>query len=136
MDGPTIMSQYITIEHCHILHNGLRGLRIGGDTTGRGMIVRHNLIRGNEQIGTQFVNLRDSVVTDNFIGAQTGPGSTVGLSGANFIDSLVARNVVAGNTNNYSFSPGSPVRGGIVTKSSGFLETTGVEAHPWANFGW
>lgn len=137
LPSPDSMSQYITVESCTIMDNQNRGIVVStASGFGYGYIIRYNTLRGNGEIGMFLRNLLDSVVTDNLIGPQDGAGTTYGVFGSGFSQSLLARNIVTGNTDNFAFGPGSPVRGGSVTKTSGTLDTTGVEAHPWANFNW
>ena len=137
LPSPVSMSQYITVEYCTIMDNQDRGIVVS-TTSGfaYGYIIRYNTLRGNGDIGMFLRNLFDSVVTDNLVGPQDGAGTTHGIFGSGFSQSLLARNIVTGNTNNFAFGPGSPVRGGSVTKTDGTLDNTGVEAHPWANFNW
>ena len=132
LPSPASQTQRIAIEYCELVDNGGDGLFIGTlEATSNGFSIRHNIIRGNNQMGIRVFRLVGSVVTDNFIGPQSG-ADTYAFFAHQSLRNFIGRNISVDNDD--SFSTGGSVSGPHVNKELGILSDTGTESHPHANF--
>ncbi|MFA6172510.1 MAG: right-handed parallel beta-helix repeat-containing protein [Kiritimatiellales bacterium] len=118
------------IEDCTIRGNQGYGICMYGNSGSCfDNILQRNNIGDNVDCGVNVSEDAD-LIQDNHVWRQRGVSSCgiYAWGGGSF----VARNMCAGNTNNYTFGP--DVTFGPVVTNTGVLPTTGAAAHPQANF--
>lgn len=126
-----------TIEDCIVRDNQGTGIYLnngaGGLSLHKNHVIRRCSVSGNGTYGINAVFTSGCVIDGNVIGPQAFTSNTFGVRSINGSGNFIVRNFENGNTNGYSFSPGSDTRGPVVT-TSGALSFTNSDSSPWANF--
>jgi parallel beta-helix repeat protein len=122
-----------TIANCTISGNTKYGVYLYGGGGGQcdGNTIRGNTISKNGIKGIRLYVVDGTRVEANHVWGTTGL-SSYGIQTGSGTGNFILKNTCVGQVNNFTLDIDDTY--GPVVSASGELDTTGAEAHPWANF--